>query len=48
LSDFLRLTLRVTHASLEGALAIKEKVDASIEMLRRESLQGLKRLGTQP
>jgi hypothetical protein len=48
LSDFLRLTLRVTQASLEDALAVKEKVDASIEMFRKESLQGLNRLGTQP
>ena len=48
LSDFLRLTLRVAQASLEEALAIKEKVDASIEMFRKESLQGLNRLGTRP
>jgi hypothetical protein len=48
LSDLLRLTLHVTQASLEDALAIKEKVDASIEMLRKESLEGLNRPGTQP
>ena len=47
-SDFLRLTLRVTRASLEVALAIKEEVDARIERFRKENLQPLNRHGAQP
>lgn len=39
LGDFLRLTLGVTQGSLEESLAIKEKVDARIEMFRKESFQ---------
>jgi len=46
--DFLRLTFRITQASLEDALAIKEEVDARIGTFRQESPRWLNQTGAQP
>jgi hypothetical protein len=48
LSDFLRLTLGITQANVETALAIKEEVEARLERFTRESLWRLNRHGMRP
>ena len=47
-SDFLRLTLRVTQATSEDALTIKEEVDARIEIFRKEGARWLNPTGMRP
>ena len=46
-SDFLRLTLHVTQATLEEALTIKEEVDVRIEAFRKEGARCLNSTGMQ-